>query len=78
MTFMELYELVYFNITNTISVCHQERFVTNIFLNTLDTTTCHCIITSIHNCYLPRFHISLVYCHLIFTITIIKSHIRIM
>ena len=73
---MELDEFINFDIAHTITIGHKKWLITYVLPNTPNTTTSHCIVTSIDYRHLPRLHISLVNNHFVLTVTIIESNIR--
>ena len=77
MTFVELNDFVYVNITDTITVCHQERFIAHIFLYAFDTTSCHRVIACVNDGDFPRLKVTPVNCHVVGSITEVKTDIRI-
>ena len=78
MALMELNKLIYLYITHAIAVGHEERLITHIFLDALDTASSHRVVAGIDYSHLPRLHIGLVNDHLVLSITVIESDIRVM
>ena len=74
---MELNKLVHVYITDTVSICHKEWLVPYIFLDTLDSSSSHCIKTCINYCNLPWLTMLLVNNHIVRTLCEVKRNITV-
>ena len=75
MTLMELQQFIDIHVAHTITIGHEERFITHVFLNAFDAPPRHGVKTGIHNCHFPWLGMVLMNGDFVLPVCVVKRHI---